>query len=549
VTPEQLPAEPAPPPALKSWASLFHRAEPSVTPSSPSSTAATYPPHDRLAGDKALAGNLLSTTFDNGALKSDDESSAADDSSGASVGSPLCKFLRDYSLNHKSPSLRPRGLTNRSNWCFANAILQALIACPPFYNLVKSLPLEPTPAEVTAGVATQHRQAMKIVSATFEFVDDFEVMSSNFPKLNRRDKGKKTEDLPLGKTFEPTSIYKMLLGLTSDTFKVMEGRQEDAEEFLTFLLNGLNDEMFAATKLPSDVALNGGAAESYDCDDTSVTGGEDGEGDDADEWKEVGPKNKGFVTRRQQTSMRSTPIGDIFQGQIRYRAKYYRNQPTLSRGEAKFPSFFARALICSFSARSSVQHSSGEPTATLQPFFTLQLDIQSENIRSVSDALVSNFGTESLDGYVCTATKKEVEAKRSLSLEELPPILILHLKRFIYSETSGGCQKVLKTIDFPVDLEVPKEIVSINSRNKYQSKKRQYKLFSVVYHNGTEATKGHYVTDVYHTGLAGWLRYDDSMVKAVNESLVLNHFANSVPYILCYRRCDTMVGLDKQNSK
>ena len=48
---------------------------------------------------------------------------------------------------------------------------------------------------------------------------------------------------------EPTTIYNYLLELDSDTFKVIEGRQEDAEEFLTFLLNGLNDEMIALLKL------------------------------------------------------------------------------------------------------------------------------------------------------------------------------------------------------------------------------------------------------------------------------------------------------------
>jgi len=35
----------------------------------------------------------------------------------------------------------------------------------------------------------------------------------------------------------------MLSAIRSDTFKV-EGRQEDAEEFLSCLLNGLHDEMF-----------------------------------------------------------------------------------------------------------------------------------------------------------------------------------------------------------------------------------------------------------------------------------------------------------------
>ena len=58
------------------------------------------------------------------------------------------------------------------------------------------------------------------------------------------------------------------------------------------------------------------------------------------------------------------------------------------------------------------------------------------------DQLISCCGCLVTDGYICSRTKKPVEASSILSLEELPPILILHLKRFVYSGASGGCQKV-----------------------------------------------------------------------------------------------------------
>ena len=65
----------------------------------------------------------------------------------ASLASPeereMAAYLQEYSLNHVAPTFLPRGLTNRSNWCFVNAILQALLACPPFYNLMKNLPTVP----------------------------------------------------------------------------------------------------------------------------------------------------------------------------------------------------------------------------------------------------------------------------------------------------------------------------------------------------------------------------------------------------------------------
>lgn len=47
----------------------------------------------------------------------------------------------------------------------------------------------------------------------------------------------------------------------------------------------------------------------------------------------------------------------------------------------------------------------------------------------------------------------------------------------------------------------------MSSKQKYTSKQRLYKLFAVVYHEGVEAVKGHYVTDTYH-GQSGWIRYD-----------------------------------------
>merc|ERR1711963_909500 len=122
--------------------------------------------------------------------------------------------------------------------------------------------------------------------------------------------------------------------------------------------------------------------------------------EDTDEWHEVGAKNKSLLTRRvggSNVSLKS-PLGSIFQGQL----------------------------------QSCVQLSNGEPTATLQPFFTLPLDIQSKNIKNVSDALIHNFTSEALDGYVCSKTKKEIEASRSLYLDELPSVLILHIRILIF---------------------------------------------------------------------------------------------------------------------
>lgn len=56
----------------------------------------------------------------------------------------LAKFLTKYKPDYNAISLKPRGMMNKSNYCYINSILQALIGCPPFYNLLKNLPKQPT---------------------------------------------------------------------------------------------------------------------------------------------------------------------------------------------------------------------------------------------------------------------------------------------------------------------------------------------------------------------------------------------------------------------
>lgn len=51
------------------------------------------------------------------------------------------------------------------------------------------------------------------------------------------------------------------------------------------------------------------------------------------------------------------------------------------------------------------------------------------------------------------AALSQVEVSRRVTLEKLPPVLVLHLKRFVYEKT-GGCQKLVKNVDYPVDLEI-----------------------------------------------------------------------------------------------
>uniref|UniRef100_A0A8C4YYX5 Ubiquitin carboxyl-terminal hydrolase n=1 Tax=Gadus morhua TaxID=8049 RepID=A0A8C4YYX5_GADMO len=397
------------------------------------------------------------------------------------------ELIDNVKLIHKPVSLQPRGLINKGNWCYINATLQALIACPPMYHLMKSIPL--------------HNDSKRLCTST-PMIDNFVRLVNEFNNMPVPSKPKHqaagdklVKDIRPGVPFEPTYIYRLLTLIKSSLSE--KGRQEDAEEYLGFTLNGLHEEMLALKRLISphedeSPTRNGPAAQPEE-DQAADKQEEESE----EEWEQVGPRNKTSITR--QADFVSTPITDIFGG---------------------------------------THEQNSKESATLQPFFTLQLDIQSEKIRTVQEALETLVARESVQGYT-SKTKQEIEISRRVTLEELPPVLVLHLKRFVFEKT-GGCQKLTKHIDYPVDLEISKDLLSTGVRSKVVKGLRMYRLFAVVYHHGNSATGGHYTTDVFHIGLNGWLRIDDQAVKVINQYHVVKQSAERSAYLLYYRRVDLL---------
>ncbi|KAF7271049.1 ubiquitin specific protease 10 [Rhynchophorus ferrugineus] len=391
------------------------------------------------------------------------------------------EFLSSYTLDGRTISLQPRGLINQSNYCYINSILQALIACPPMYNLLSGLSQNIT--------SNEKRKPTPVIDGMCKFVNEFKLLPANMRVSNRRSDGatKKDQKKDQGMLvntdipFEPSWIYKMLNGIQTD---LIEGRQEDAEEFLGCLLNNLNDEMLELIKLVEN-----------DEDDIeyehNVIGG------DEESWQTMGAKNKGSILRRML--FKRTPITDIFGGSL----------------------------------KSRIHRTGDHSTENTQPFLTLQLNI--EKVKTVREALEALTSKYQLEGLTSSKTNQEVEAWQQVMLDELPVVLVLHLKCFDFK--LDGCTKIIKALEFPIDLKIDMKLLSSKTTN---AKEKQYKLFAVVYHDGKEATKGHYVTDAFHVGYSSWLRYDDASVKQVQEEQVLNPQGTRVPYLLFYRRSDTI---------
>jgi len=226
--------------------------------------------------------------------------------------------------------------------------------------------------------------------------------------------GKVKKTVASDKAFEAVSIFTMLQQL-KNSFFIVEGRQEDAEEFLGFILNHMNDEMIELIK-NLEVSDN----------TRNRTSSNHAEAEDPDEWQVIkGTKNKGFITR--DINFGKSPISDIFYGKLLTRV-YRENE---------------------------------KPSDNIEPFFTLKLVI--DKVSSVYEALENMTRRDSLEG-VKGKTKKEVTAYQQVSLEELPTILILHLR---YFDFQNGCRKILKTVEFPLNLKLdPSKFLSFCNQLK-----------------------------------------------------------------------------------
>lgn len=460
----------SPAPANKSWASLFN-----------SNKSASNTPTVKQNSDKNTSIQAVNKESNNNdsicPIKHPRKSQQFVDPDCYRMG----EYLTSYVIDGKALSLQPRGLLNQSNYCYINSILQALVACPPLYNLLTGLAQNIS--------SNEKRKPTPVIDGMCRFAKEFKYLPPSLRNKDKKpDKNTKKDANVLINTdipFEPTWIYKMLNGIRTD---LIEGRQEDAEEFLGFLLNGLNDEMLELIKLVKNDREETVESPPFVIDDN---------GDK--EWKVMGPKNKLSITRR--TDFDRTPISDIFGGLL----------------------------------KSKIHRAGDLSTENIQPFFTLQLNI--EKVKTVREALEALVNKHQLEGLTSSKTNEEVEAWQQVLLDELPVILILHLKCFDYKQ--DGCTKIIKALEFPVDLKIDQKLLSSKTQSQ---KEKHYKLFAVVYHDGKEASKGHYVTDAFHIGYSCWLRYDDASVKTVQEEQVLKPQGTRVPYLLFYRRSDTIRG-------
>jgi len=248
---------------------------------------------------------------------------------------------------------------------------------------------------------------------------------------------------------------------------LLDGQQQDAEEFLCLYLDALEEELPA---LLASIRGRQSASAALEVQEREMS--QSGQ-------TEVG--SQGFVV-----NFVESPITRIFGGKFRLPVRTL-NKPYLV------------------------------PT---EDWRSLHLDIQHDSIRTVQDTLthISQPHCQSVQA----GASGSGNASQPVLIEALPSVLVLHLNRVRYDAAAGGITKIGKSIRFAPELEIPLDIMVPNAQRP--SEPPHYKLHGVLYHHGESAGSGHYTVDVLQvhpngdgdTG-EGWLHIDNEAVSLMRH--------------------------------
>ncbi|KAG6908896.1 hypothetical protein DXG01_002874 [Tephrocybe rancida] len=363
-----------------------------------------------------------------------------------------------FRVQYWSQSLSPVcGLENLGNTCYMNATLQCLYATAPFMSFFKDYPWEKSINMVnTLGTRGQITKA-------------FETLLKDM-WAQRQSSIKQRLNLCLGMVRKYDAQY--------------EGfNQHDSQEFLTFLLDKMHEDLNRVLTRPAEPRLSPQQELALEQRDPRRAIDE--------EWEKWQSSNDSVIV-------------DLFQGQFKNR------------------------LQCSTCTRTST---------TYNAFSILQLSIPLHGPVPLQKCLDNLFHEEELKGdnrWDCPSCKAKRNATKRLSLARLPPILVIHLKRF---QTNGrGAGKIdtfvqcpTKYLEIHASPDMPDETQGGGSGDpRTQVAPYKYELYGVTNHHG-QLNSGHYTAHIHTAG--DWYRISDTNISRLTSPVV-----TSEAYVLFYKR-------------
>lgn len=252
-------------------------------------------------------------------------------------------------------------------------------------------------------------------------------------------------------------------------------RQHDAQELLSYLLDGIHEDLNRVKKRPY--------VEDKDCD------GHNDEVDAQEAWANYLRRNKSLVV-------------DLFQGQFR------------------------NTCVCK---------KCGHQNIRFEPSMYLSLPI-ADSCRSLEDCLNLYLEEDELTGdnqWYCEKCKKHTDATKKTDLWVLPPILIIHLKRFKSDDFGRAGRKNDSALQYPISGWDLSEAVQSRGGGT-----PVYDLYAVSNHLGGLGG-GHYTAYALNRFDDQWYEFNDSNYRAIDPQ---STFAtSSSPYLLFYNRVPSLV--------
>ncbi|KAJ7625489.1 ubiquitin carboxyl-terminal hydrolase 4 [Roridomyces roridus] len=364
-------------------------------------------------------------------------------------------------------SVGTSGLKNLGNTCYMNAPIQCLSATFPFAQFFAN-------GRWKSAVNTLNPMGSK------------GYLSGAFAKLVHT---MWSGDLPY---IVPIEFRKAVCHLNS---QYNGSNQHDSQEFLSFLLDGIHEDLNRLLVQPTFTRTPEQEAE----------------------LERLGPQIASEQEWRLWKTRNDSVIVDFFQGQFRNRLQ---------------------CLTCNTTS------------TTYNVFSILQLPIPHGKsskvpLQSCIDAFFNTEILEKEDAWDCPKCKTKRRAAKQLSLARLPPILVIHLKRF---EANGRFSDKIDTfVDYPLkslDLTnfMPPPLPPGADKSQLnggvpmspddpraQMPPYKYNLYGVTNHSGN-LTSGHYTAFIADRD--GWKSCDDSSIRPVDEKQVVNQRA----YVLFYKR-------------
>ncbi|XP_044294510.1 ubiquitin carboxyl-terminal hydrolase 8 isoform X2 [Varanus komodoensis] len=162
---------------------------------------------------------------------------------------------------------------------------------------------------------------------------------------------------------------------------------------------------------------------------------------------------------------------------------------------------------------------------TFEAFMYLSLPLASTGKCTLQECLRLFSKEEKLtdnNRFYCSHCKTRRDSLKKIEIWKLPPVLLVHLKRFSYD--GRWKQKLQSSVDFPLEsLDLSQYVIGPKSSSK------RYNLFAVSNHYGG-LDGGHYTAYCKNAAKQRWYKFDDHEVSEISAPSV----KSSAAYILFY---------------